>query len=84
MALGIPVMDINGNCPTDKRGSSFRLFVDIVFESFIGNIHLPKSWQDLLGTGVTVLGNMVLQFLIFLGHLQTFLSPHGGWPRYLR
>ena len=38
------------------------MFVDVVFEADVGDVHLSESREDLVCTGIEIIGNTPLQF----------------------
>ena len=53
---------IGGDGFADKCGGAWRVLVDVVLESLVGDVHLAETGEDFVCAGVVVLGNVVLQF----------------------
>lgn len=47
----------------DECGGASGVFVDVVLETFVCDVHLAETGEDFVGAGVVVLGDIVLQFL---------------------
>ena len=45
---------MHGNCICHELSCSLSVFVDIILESFIGNVHLAKTCKDLVSASVVV------------------------------
>lgn len=54
---------IGGDGFADEGGGAWSVFVDVGFETFIGDVHLTETGEDFVGASVVVLGNVILQFI---------------------
>ena len=53
---------IGGDGGAYEGGGAGSLFIDIVLEALVGDVHFTEAGEDLAGAGVIVLGNIILQF----------------------
>ena len=44
----------------DVGGGAWSVFIDVVFETFVGHVHLTQSCEDFIGAGVVVLSDVIL------------------------
>ena len=52
---------VGGNGFADEGGGAGSVFVDVIFETFVGDVHLAETGEDFVGAGVVVLGDMRLE-----------------------
>ena len=53
---------VGGDCITDECGGAGSVFVDVVLETLVGDVHLAETDEDFVGAGVVVFGDVILQF----------------------
>ena len=53
---------VGGDGFADECSGAGSVLVDVVFETLVGDVHLPKAGEDFVGAGVVVLGDVMLQF----------------------
>ena len=45
----------------DEGGGAGGVFVDVVFETLVGDVHLAETGENFVGAGVVVFGNVSLK-----------------------
>ena len=53
---------VGGDGFADESGGAWSVFVDVVFETFVGDVHSTETGEDFVGAGVVVFGDVILQF----------------------
>ena len=53
---------VGGDGFADESGGAWSVFVDVIFETFVGDVHLAETGEDFARTGVVVFGDVILQF----------------------
>ena len=53
---------VGGDGFADECGGAGSVFVDVVFETLVGDVHLAETGEDFARTGVVVFGDVILQF----------------------
>ena len=53
---------VGGDGFADESGGAGSVFIDIIFETLVGDVHLAETCEDFVGAGVIVLGDVILQF----------------------